>query len=99
MSGYSGIDDYVDPAQPYIQPFQSWEQAILTKEKAEEVLEAAYKDLVFKYRAKCEECDREKRNAVVWEKEQRLTKRELDHIRSFAVSNLALRVSWRESVG
>jgi len=33
-----------------------------------------------------EECEREKRNAVVWEREQRLSERELNSLRSSAVS-------------
>ena len=86
MSGFSGADDNIDPVQPYVAPFQTWESAILAKERAEQGLATAFKDLVYKYRAKCEECDREKRNAVVWEKEQRLAERELEHLRSFAVS-------------
>lgn len=33
-----------------------------------------------------EECEREKRNAVVWEREQRLSERELNSLKSSAVS-------------
>lgn len=88
MSRYEGPDDFErDPGEVYLAPLQTWERAVMEKRGIEETLHRSYMDLLSKYRAKCAECDREKRNAVLWEKEQRQGERELTSLRAAAVSH------------
>ncbi|KAK4140950.1 uncharacterized protein C8A04DRAFT_14489 [Dichotomopilus funicola] len=88
MSRYEGPDDFErDPGEVYLAPLQTWERAVMEKRGIEETLHRSYMDLLSKYRAKCAECDREKRNAVLWEKEQRQGERELTSLRAAADSS------------
>lgn len=75
-----------DPAQPYIAAFQSWESMLHERGRIEHSLGMGYMELLTRYREKCAECDREKRNAMIWEKEQRMSDRELNSLKSTAVS-------------
>lgn len=86
MSGYD-TPEAVDPAQRHIAAFQAWENLLNNERvRVEHELAASYVDLINRYREKCAECDREKRNAMIWEKEQRMSERELSGLRSAAVS-------------
>ncbi|KAL2270503.1 hypothetical protein VTJ83DRAFT_2687 [Remersonia thermophila] len=88
MNRFDTLDsDNVDPTQPYIAPFQAWENMIRERGRLEDALARSYLDLLNRYREKCAECDRERRNAVVWEKEQAQTERELNGLRAAAESN------------
>ncbi|KAK4444339.1 hypothetical protein QBC34DRAFT_185040 [Podospora aff. communis PSN243] len=72
----NGYNDH-DPAQVYLAPLKSYQQLMQAREGYEGTLLNAYVELIEKYRQKCAECDREQRNATVWEKEHRLAEREL----------------------
>ena len=85
MSHFDGPEG-IDPAQPYIAPFQSWENSVIERNRIESVLHMSYSDLLIRYRQKCAECDREKRNAMIWEKEQRMAEKELNGLKTAAVS-------------
>ncbi|KAL1840183.1 hypothetical protein VTJ49DRAFT_713 [Mycothermus thermophilus] len=78
--------DRVDPAQPYVAAFQAWEHMIRDRGRLEETLAMSYLDLLNRYREKCAECDRERRNAIMWEKEQGMTERELNGLKAVAES-------------
>lgn len=78
LDGSEGLD-------PYISAYQSWENHVLERGRIESELAMRYRDLVNRYREKCAECEREKRNAIVWEREQSLTERELNGLKSAAV--------------
>ncbi|KAK0639539.1 hypothetical protein B0T16DRAFT_383238 [Cercophora newfieldiana] len=82
----SGYDDY-DPAQSYLHPLHNFQQLTVARASVEHNLQAAYEDLIIKFRAKCAECDREQRNAMVWEKEHRFAERELRALKADAESS------------
>jgi len=88
MSGYSANDDYDDPAKAYFQPLQDFASLLEARARIENNFRAAYEDLVVKYRNKCDEYDRERRNAALWEKEQRMAEKELTNLKSRAVGFL-----------
>lgn len=90
MSRYDDPET-VDPAQAHVAAFQTWENMVRERGRIEQELAMSYLDLITRYREKCSECEREKRNAVLWEKEQRLAERELNGLKSAAVS---LRLCW-----
>lgn len=79
-----------DPAQAHIAAFRSWETLVHERGRIEEHLAMSYHDLVKRYREKCAECDREKRNAIVWEREQRMSEKELNSLKTAAVSLMIL---------
>ncbi|KAJ4303968.1 hypothetical protein N0V88_001570 [Collariella sp. IMI 366227] len=79
LNGFEGLD-------PYISAYQSWDNHVLERGRIESELAMRYRDLVNRYREKCAECEREKRNAIVWEKEQSLTERELNGLKSAATA-------------
>ena len=83
-----------DPAQHYIAAFQSWESMLHERGRIENTLGMGYMDLINRYREKCAECDREKRNAMLWEKEQRMSERELNSLKAAAVSRLHPSIIW-----
>ncbi|KAK3368511.1 hypothetical protein B0H63DRAFT_76895 [Podospora didyma] len=85
MSGYG--DDY-DPAGQYIAPLKAFEDLIYQRHDIEGAFGKAYIELMNKYRDKCRECDREKRNATIWEKEQRMSERELNGLKAAAESSM-----------
>ncbi|KAL2135952.1 hypothetical protein VTI74DRAFT_6180 [Chaetomium olivicolor] len=76
-----------DPAQPYIGAYQAWEKLVVERSRVESDLALRYRDLVNRYRDKCAECEREKRNAIVWEREQSTTERELNSLKAAAESS------------
>ncbi len=76
----------VDPAQRYFAAFQAWESMMHERGRVENDLAVSYMDLLKRYSDKCAECDREKRNAMIWEKEQRMQERELNVLKAAAVS-------------
>ncbi len=84
MSHFDGTEG-VDPAQRYLAPFQSWENSVLERGRIENALHMSYRSLLDRYREKCAECDREKRNATIWEKEQRMAEKELSVLKTAAV--------------
>lgn len=86
FDGPEGIER--DPAQPYLTAFQSWESMLHERGRIEHALGMGYVELLTRYREKCAECDREKRNAMIWEKEQRMSERELNSLKTAAVSPL-----------
>jgi hypothetical protein len=87
MSRYEGPEAVErDPAQPYLAPLQTWESLVRERHGIEQTLHMSYMDLLTRYREKCAECDREKRNAMIWEKEQRLSEKELNGLKAAAVS-------------
>jgi hypothetical protein len=82
MSRYEGPEVVErDPTQPYLAALQSWENSVRDRHQIEQNLHMSYTDLLRRYREKCDECDREKRNAVIWEKEQRMSERELNGLK------------------
>ncbi|KAK5659679.1 hypothetical protein OQA88_887 [Cercophora sp. LCS_1] len=81
MSRFPSIDDAVDHAQTYIGPLQHYQALIETRQQAEVNLLQAYHELIQAYRAKCEEAERERRNARLWEREQAQTEREFNRLR------------------
>ncbi|KAK4244223.1 hypothetical protein C7999DRAFT_17495 [Corynascus novoguineensis] len=76
----------MDPAQPYLAPLQTWENLVRERHSIESTLHSSYIDLLKRYREKCAECDREKRQAMLWEKEQRMSERELNGLKAAAES-------------
>ncbi|KAK1756370.1 hypothetical protein QBC47DRAFT_379807 [Echria macrotheca] len=84
MSNAYGNDEDVDPAMAYIPPLNHFEQLIAYRGDVENTLKAAYGDLVQKYRMKCAEADRERRNATIWEKQSRDAEKELLTLKSLA---------------
>ncbi|KAK4153584.1 hypothetical protein C8A00DRAFT_33675 [Chaetomidium leptoderma] len=86
MSRYDAPET-IDPAQAYIAPFHSWEALARERGRIEQDLAMSYTELVNRYREKCAECDREKRNAMIWEKEQRMSERELNGLKAAAESS------------
>ncbi|KAK0622583.1 hypothetical protein B0T14DRAFT_428445 [Immersiella caudata] len=82
----SGYDDH-DPAQPYLEPLEHFQKLMHARNGIENTLLNAYADLLNKYRNKSAECEREQRNATVWEREHRLAERELQTIKSNAESS------------
>ena len=87
MSRYEGPEPVErDPAQPYLAPLQTWENLVRERHGVEQTLHMSYMDLLTRYREKCAECDREKRNAMIWEKEQRMSEKELNGLKAAAVS-------------
>lgn len=92
MNRYDG-QEAVDPAQPYFAAFQSWETAVHDRLRIDADLANAYMDLLKKYSNKCAEFEREKRNAVIWEKEQLMAERELNSLKAAAVRPLLLLLS------
>ena len=87
MSRYDGPEAVErDPTQPYLTALQSWENSVRDRHGIEQNLHMSYMDLLRRYREKCDECDREKRNAVIWEKEQRMSERELNGLKVAVVS-------------
>ncbi|KAK4160410.1 hypothetical protein QBC43DRAFT_325467 [Cladorrhinum sp. PSN259] len=92
MSRYDSYDggkglDAVDPAEPYIANFKAWENSVLQRRIVEMDVANSYQDLILRYREKCAECEREKRNAMLWEKEQRMAERELNGLKAAAESS------------
>ncbi|KAK3986423.1 hypothetical protein QBC44DRAFT_333188 [Cladorrhinum sp. PSN332] len=81
-----GIDT-IDPAERYIANYQAWEISVLQRRAEENEVANNYKDLILRYREKCAELEREKRNAMVWEKEQRMAERELNGLKAAAESS------------
>ncbi|KAK4225174.1 hypothetical protein QBC38DRAFT_483652 [Podospora fimiseda] len=81
-----GIDT-LDPAEPYIATYQAWEKSVLQHRIQENKVASSYKDLILRYREKCSELERERRNAAVWEKEQRMAERELNGLKAAAESS------------
>ncbi|KAK3369329.1 hypothetical protein B0T24DRAFT_632366 [Lasiosphaeria ovina] len=86
MSGYPDDQEH-DPTRPYLGPLQAFERHIYQRHEVESAFGNSYMDLLAKYKEKCKECDREKRNAVLWEKEQRMSERELNGLRAAAESS------------
>ncbi|KAK4237938.1 hypothetical protein C8A03DRAFT_44263 [Achaetomium macrosporum] len=87
MSRYDGPSEGFDPAQPYIPPYQAWENLALERNRIERELALSYMDLLKRYQEKSAECERERRTAVLWEKEHRMAERELNGLRSAAESS------------
>ncbi|KXX75525.1 hypothetical protein MMYC01_203204 [Madurella mycetomatis] len=85
MSRYDG-DEGVDPIQPYIAAFHAWENQVRDRYRIESDLAQSYMSLLDKFQKKCAECEREKRNATLWEKEQRMAERELNSLKTTAES-------------
>lgn len=85
MSRYDAAET-VDPAQAHVAAFQTWENMVRERGRIEQELAMSYVDLLTRYREKVAECEREKRNAIVWEREQRLSERELNGLKTAAVS-------------
>lgn len=87
MSRYEEPETFdMDPAQPYLVPLQTWENLVRERHSIESTLHSSYIELLKRYREKCAECDREKRQAMLWEKEQRIIERELNGLKAAAVS-------------
>ncbi|GAB1320029.1 hypothetical protein MFIFM68171_10239 [Madurella fahalii] len=86
MNRYDG-DEGMNPAQPYVAAFQAWESQVRDRYRIESDLAQSYMDLLDKFQKKWAECEREKRNAMIWEKEQRMAERELNGLRSAAESS------------
>lgn len=86
MSRYSSIDDGADHAHAYLGPLQQYQGLVDARKKAEDDLLKAYHDLVEAYRAKCDEAEREKRNACIWEREQACLEREFNRLKTDVVS-------------
>ncbi|KAK0711983.1 hypothetical protein B0H67DRAFT_491713 [Lasiosphaeris hirsuta] len=82
MSGSYDDFDNVDPAEPYITPLANLIQLEKYRAQIEGNIKHAYEDLMNKYREKCADFEREKRNAQVWEREQRFVEKELTGIKS-----------------
>jgi hypothetical protein len=64
MSRYDNTET-VDPAQAHVAAFQSWENMVRERGRIEQDLAMSYVDLLTRYREKCNELEREKRNAMV----------------------------------
>ncbi|KAK4123129.1 hypothetical protein N657DRAFT_645859 [Parathielavia appendiculata] len=86
MSRYDAAEG-PDPAQHYVAPLQTWEAFVRDRGRIENDLYIAYVNLLTRYREKVDECEREKRNAMVWEKEQRMSERELNSLKTVAESS------------
>ncbi|KAK3358039.1 hypothetical protein B0T25DRAFT_449759 [Lasiosphaeria hispida] len=82
MSGSYEDFDNADPAEQYISPLHDLHQLEKIRAPVENRLKLAYEDLIRKYREKCADFEREKRNAQVWEREQRFVEKELTGIKS-----------------
>lgn len=93
MSRYDG-DEGVEPTEPYIAAFHAWENQVRDRYRIEAELAQSYMNLLDKYQKKYAECEREKRNAMIWEKEQRMAERERDSLKSAAVCPVP---SWRST--
>ena len=86
---YPSEDNYANPTvEPYIRALEAYDQLGRYRVNIEGEFRRAYEDLVRSFQAKCEECDRERRDATLWEKEHRLTEKELSTLRSIAVGLL-----------
>ncbi|EGS20373.1 uncharacterized protein CTHT_0022000 [Thermochaetoides thermophila DSM 1495] len=85
-NGYDGYDrqyselEGLDPS--YITTYQAWGKAATELYRLENEMAQKYEELVRKYSEKCAECEREKRTAMVWEKEQRMTLKELQTLKA-----------------
>ncbi|AEO69069.1 uncharacterized protein THITE_2119073 [Thermothielavioides terrestris NRRL 8126] len=86
MSAYDAIET-VDPAQHHVAALQVWYNLNRERARIEQELAVSYEALINRYREKCAECDREKRNAMLWEKEQRMAERELNGLKAAAESS------------
>jgi hypothetical protein len=64
MSRYDGPET-VDPAQAHVAAFHAWEKMVHERGRVEQDLAMSYVDLLTRYREKCNELEREKRNAMV----------------------------------
>jgi hypothetical protein len=88
-NGYDGYDrqygelEGLDPS--YITTYQAWGKAATELYRLENEMAQKYEELVRKYSEKCAECEREKRTAMVWEKEQRMTLKELQTLKASIV--------------
>ncbi|KAL2022522.1 hypothetical protein VTK56DRAFT_5129 [Thermocarpiscus australiensis] len=87
MNRYDDGAEGFDPAQRYLVAFQTWENMVRERIRIDSDLANAYMDLLTRYREKCAEFEREKRNAMVWEKEQRMAEKELNGLKSAAESS------------
>ncbi|KAK3898879.1 hypothetical protein C8A05DRAFT_18606 [Staphylotrichum tortipilum] len=76
-----------DPAQAHAAALQTWENMVHDRHRIEHDLSMGFRDLLTRYREKCAECEREKRNAMIWEKEQRMSERELNSLKTAAESS------------
>ena len=83
---YDGHGEPADSADPYVAVFNHWESSVVQLRAIENRVADSYKDLIRKYQEKVAECEREKRNAMLWEKEQRMAERELNGLKAAAVS-------------
>lgn len=84
MSRYDGQGG-IDPAEPFVAAFHTWENAVRDRFRIDSDLANAYMDLLKRYSNKCAEFEREKRNATLWEKEQLMVERELNSLKAAAV--------------
>lgn len=75
--------------QPYLAAFHAWESQVRERYRIETEFAHKYMELLHQYQEKWKECEREKRNATVWEREQRFAERELNALKSIAVSTPA----------
>ncbi|KAK4464098.1 hypothetical protein QBC42DRAFT_337197 [Cladorrhinum samala] len=84
---YDGHGEPADSADPYVAVFNHWESSVVQLRAIENRVADSYKDLIRKYQEKVAECEREKRNAMLWEKEQRMAERELNGLKAAAESS------------
>ncbi|KAL2259725.1 hypothetical protein VTK26DRAFT_6477 [Humicola hyalothermophila] len=82
FDGFEGSD----PAQPFLATFNSWEASVHERLRIDSELANSYLELLKRYRDKCNEFEREKRNAMIWEKEQLMAERELNGLKAAAES-------------
>lgn len=90
MNRYDGPDGN-DPSQPYLAAYKQWESLVDQRFRVEAEIAGRYMELLNKYMEKCAESDREKRIAMMWEKEHRMAEQELDRLKTAAVCTPRLR--------
>ncbi|KAK4182276.1 hypothetical protein QBC35DRAFT_510266 [Podospora australis] len=85
---YDGSDDQdYDPADPFITTYHTWRESNRQYRQIEESLVKKYEELYIQFREKVRECEREKRNAILWEKHQRMAEIELNGLKSVVESS------------
>lgn len=97
MNRYESYDSSEghDPTQPFVAAFNIWENSVRERYSIDTELANKYVQLVNLYREKCNEFEREKRNAMLWEKEQRMAEKELNGLKSAAVSTHSSGISFK----
>lgn len=90
MNRFDVPSEALDPAQPYVAAFHAWESSFHERYRLDNDLAKSYLELLTRFREKCAESEREKRNAMIWEKEQRMAERELNGLKAAAVSSKPL---------